>query len=85
MNMNGSVHVFTERDQAATDYLDCNLEPPMRFTHSPRQRLWCWTCHRERWAKNMIVHVYYDSTRFFCREGHVWDGRRRRFVTKAAK
>jgi hypothetical protein len=76
------VHIYTANDQPATDYLDHNIEPPMRFTNPSRRRLYCWECERGRWAMNLVVHVYYDSTRFFCKEGHTWSGRKRRLVTK---
>lgn len=66
-----SGHVFTTVDQPATKYLDRNIEPPLKCTNNPRRQLRCYTCGRVRWAKNMIVHVYYDCTRFFCAEGHV--------------
>lgn len=77
-----TVHVFVERKQPATDYWCSHIEPPMRFQMDDRCRLRCYNCGRIRWAKNMLVQVYYDCTRFTCVEGHDWDGRRRRYVTR---
>lgn len=64
-----SVHVFRAREQPATHFSDDNVRPRLWVRYAERKLLWCWSCRKRRWAKNLVVQVYYDSTRFFCREG----------------
>ncbi len=65
-----SLHVYVERCQPATDYVDRNLDPPARCGFSPDEYLWCHRC-RECWpASGMVIQVYYDHASIWCAEGH---------------
>lgn len=68
--MSQTVHIYTAPKEPATRF---NVGAPIGKTHwvtrRPLQRLYCWTCQRERIAKNLIAQVYYDSLRFFCMKG----------------
>jgi len=59
---------------------------PTKFTweNDPRSQAVCHQCGRRRWAKYLTILVCYDTSIVSCVEGHRWDGRRRRFVTKEA-
>lgn len=71
-----TVHVFQAKGQPATRFVDRNIDPPITTRLSPRHQLHCYLCERRRTAKNLVVHVYYDCIRFFCREGHILTGGR---------
>jgi hypothetical protein len=65
------VHIYRAEPQPATRWeLDVfgDGRPPMVVTHAPTKRLWCYACYRRRQAKNLVAHVYYDGTYYFCRE-----------------
>ena len=66
-----TVHVYRAKDQPATNFVDhCPFGgKPTRFRRKPRALLWCSSCGRQRWAKNLRVQVYYDCIRFFCSGG----------------
>lgn len=69
-----TLHIFRATGQPATRFTNPHLNEPGKRKHwyrySPRTQFWCWKCDRRRWAKSLVVHVYYDSTRFYCRKGH---------------
>lgn len=75
------VHVYSARSQPMTKYVDRNCKRPITVTHGEREVFMCSMCDRRRWAKNLMIQVYYDMSVIACREGHRWDGRRRRWVT----
>lgn len=68
-----SLHIYSANSQPATRFTDPNLNEPGKrrhwFHYDPRDQLWCWSCHRRRWAANLIAKVYYDCTQFYCRDG----------------
>jgi hypothetical protein len=64
-----SLHIYAERLQPATRYIDPHLEPPLRFLRSPHRSVWCSCCKRKRQARNAVVQVYYDATVFWCAAG----------------
>lgn len=68
-----SVHLFTAASQPATRFTNPHLSEPGKrrrfYQFNRRAQLWCWRCDKRRWAANLVVHVYYDSTRFYCRDG----------------
>lgn len=62
-------HIYTAPIQPAHNFVDrTGPGKPMRCRYSPRALRWCDVCHRQRWAKNMWVQVYYDMIRYFCRD-----------------
>lgn len=66
-----SVHIYVAKDQPATRYA-VDMGPGSKkiwIKSSPRARLWCFSCKKLRIAKNLIAHVYYDGTVFYCRRG----------------
>jgi hypothetical protein len=60
------VHIFIEKAQKATSFVDRHGPKPVRIRIDPRCQVYCFDCDRRRWAKNMAVRVYYDCTRFYC-------------------
>ena len=73
-----SIHLFGADMQPATDFWD-KIMPGVKnfhFKYSPRHLFRCCKCRRLRWAKNLSVQVYYDGTRFFCREKKTRRGKR---------
>lgn len=79
--MGDIAHIYTAAKQPLTRYYDGNCGVSICFTHDEREVFTCHDCGRRRWAKNMTIQVYYDMSVIACREGHRWDGRRRRWVT----
>jgi hypothetical protein len=64
-----NVHVFVESAQPATAYRDSHGPMPKKVWRcNPRRLIHCHLCGRKRWAKNMVVKVYYDCSQYFCRE-----------------
>lgn len=61
-----NMHIYRADDQRATDYVDNVLDTPHRITNPPGRLFWAHCCHKRRPAKNLIVHVYYDCTAFYC-------------------
>jgi len=62
----GEVHIYTAEKQSAVRFVDRVTGEDHWFENKPNKLLRCWTCMKKRQAKNLIVQVYYDSTRFFC-------------------
>lgn len=68
-----NVHVFAAKLQPATKYVDHNFDKPRTFRNHPRRLLRCASCGVLRWAKNLLVQVYYDIPNVYsCKEGHFW-------------
>lgn len=68
--MMDGIHIFTERVQPATNFVDTHGLQPRRVRCSPR-RLWCVDCCRtRRWAKYVRVQIYHDKVNRFCADGH---------------
>lgn len=64
-----SDHIFTASMQPATNFVDRNCEKPMRFRCKPQSRKFTYCCRKKRFARNLTVQVFYDSIRFWCRDG----------------
>lgn len=69
-----SFHIYRAKDQSATRYAIALLKRN-HWVKNPPNRLLSTSCCKVRgklaWrpAKNLIAHVYYDGTYFFCRKG----------------
>lgn len=61
-------HIYTARLQPATNFVDNNFDPPRRIKWSEWDLARCWNCQKLHRLKNMVVQVYYDGLRFFCRD-----------------
>jgi len=61
-----NIHIYRADDQRATDYVDHVLDTPHHYTNPAGRLLWAQCCWKRRPAKNLIVHVYYDCTNYFC-------------------
>lgn len=59
------MHIFKSRDQKATSYKSNGF----KIIFKDRKLLWCNNCKIKRWAKNLLVHSYYDGDYFFCKKG----------------
>src|SRR5437773_2141952 len=72
-----AIHVYCANDQPATRYfvdmstLENGVIKPNGFWSRARARhqLYARCCKRRRYAKNLVAHVYYDGTWFYCRKG----------------
>jgi len=63
------IHVFRANDQPATRFA-IDLGGTRLWTRFRRRTpLPCFKCKRRRWAANLVAHVYYDGTYFYCRPG----------------
>ena len=40
------------------------------YEYNPRRQFRCCTCGQLRYAKNLVIRVYYDGSYIFCAEGH---------------
>jgi hypothetical protein len=67
------LHVFVAPPQPMTRYVDPFLLE-MGFSrrqatrrHHPREQFRCHVCGARRWAKNLVVRVYYDMVMIACR------------------
>lgn len=61
------VHIYRAKDQPATNFAENFLGRIMRFRNEPRSLLFAQCCGKKRQARNLIVHVYFDCTKFFCK------------------
>jgi hypothetical protein len=66
------IHIYSAKEQPATRYKVGENEgrPSFIVRNSPRRLLYCHQCKRRRWAKYLIVQVYYDMTAVWCKPGH---------------
>lgn len=67
-----SIHVHTAPEQPATRFEVplCESSRPLVFTNDPEALIVCQNCKRARRAQNLVVQVYFDLHRFFCKRGH---------------
>lgn len=82
-----AVHIYTAPLQPLTMFVDPFIGPPA-VTCSARRLYYCHECGRRRWAKNLVIQVFYDGSRIYCAEPHahtvervpysVWSKRTRR-------
>lgn len=63
------IHVYTAEMQPATNYVDRTLERALGFRCANRRLRWAWCCRKKRWAQNLLIQVYYDDRRYWCRDG----------------
>lgn len=65
-----TLHVYRARNQPATRYrVELAPNDGVWIRSKPRALLPCFDCRKKHYAKNLLVHVYYDGTYFFCRPG----------------
>lgn len=63
------VHIFTAAKQPMTRYrYDMGFKKVIVRT-PPRKQFRCLKCWRMRWAKNLVIQVYYDTHYIWCVEG----------------
>lgn len=66
-----TLHVYRVKAQPATRYtIDLGVHGQHTFEIKPRAPIWTHCCKRRRYARNLVVHVYYDGNYFFCVPGH---------------
>jgi hypothetical protein len=74
-----SLHIYRAENQPLTRYRDTVLlgmgYRRCWFRHHPRDQMRCHVCGRRRWAKNLRIQVYYDSSVISCR-GECWPGQK---------
>ena len=63
---NWQVHLFVEKFQPATHWVDDNFDPPMHFNWPGNRLLWARCCEQRRPAKNCVVQAYYDGLSVWC-------------------
>ena len=66
-----SLHIYRASDQNATRHR-VDFGPPLGarwFTYPKHKLFWTQCCEQRRYAKNLIIHCYYDATYFFCKTG----------------
>ena len=64
-----TIHVYRASDQKATRYRETFGDKTFIVTNPPRRCFPCKKCKRMRYARNLVVHVYYDGTYYFCAPG----------------
>ena len=65
-----SLHIYRASDQPATRHrVDLGDLGARWFTYPAHKRFWTHCCDQRRYAKNLIIHVYYDGSYFFCKTG----------------
>jgi len=63
-----TLHIFRARSQPATRFqYDMGNGLVFRTRYRRRRQLWANCCERRRYAANLVAHVYYDGTWFYCR------------------
>lgn len=69
-----SLHIYTAPRQPFTRYVD-HILLGMGYSrrqatrrHHPRAQVRCHVCGRRRWARNLIVCVYYDHVLVACQD-----------------
>lgn len=66
------IHIYTAKGQPLSRY-NCMLTidaQPMWVNVKPHNtRYSCDICWKKRAAKNLVIQVYYDMSRIFCKEG----------------
>lgn len=64
------VHIYSANPQPATRWeLDLGEDrKPIVVENAPDAPLQCSACYRIRPASEMVAHVYYDGTNYYCRE-----------------
>lgn len=64
-----NLHVFTVRGQPLTRYdVGRPIGRRMIVRNNPRRQFRCENCYKLRHAKNLVIQVYYDCHRIWCRE-----------------
>jgi hypothetical protein len=65
------LHIYTADKQSMTRYDVGHLisEEPHWITCNPRAQYVCHRCWRKRYARNLVIQVYYDHSAVWCAEG----------------
>lgn len=70
VGMSSKVHLFVERSQPATRFVNPHGARAFWTRRKPQQLIPTDCCRRRRWAKYVRVQVYYDGIRRWCAPGH---------------
>lgn len=62
------LHIYRARSQPLTRYTDDVGERRFTVRTNPRKQFECGNCWRKRWAKNLVIQVYYDGVYIWCAE-----------------
>jgi hypothetical protein len=63
------LHIFRANCQPLTSYaIEIGERSPLRLRNHPRKQFECDQCWRKRWAKNLVIQVYYDGVYIWCAE-----------------
>jgi len=66
-----TLHLYRAGEQPATRYrVGLNTRSPFWVTCHPRTQLWAMCCKRRRYARGLVVQVYYDAIYQWCKPGH---------------
>jgi hypothetical protein len=73
-----SLHIYSAANQPATRFkIDVGGIKPFWRRCKRRTLMVCWNCRTQHRAENMVVQVYYDSIRPFCKVGTGCKARRK--------
>lgn len=64
--MSTRIHIYAASWQPATNWVDANIDPPGRGGFSAGTLIWCDCCGKRRRAANVVLQIYFDSTRRWC-------------------
>ena len=68
--MKDSLHIYSAGNQPATRFrVDVGAIKPFWRRFKNHTLMTCWNCRKRHRAENMVVQVYYDSIRPFCKSG----------------
>ena len=82
------VHIYAAPGQPLIrHWVDFGFDDGGRWCErNPRKQFRCSVCGQRRYAKNLLIQVYYDCSYIFCAEGHKHpNGDMRRKVVPARK
>lgn len=64
------IHVYRTDPQPYTRWrIGMNIlpKPGPWVVNASRKQTWCESCYRRRYAKNLVIYVYYDGARIVCK------------------
>ena len=62
-----AVGALLRKWQVLTDPVIKGVSDIVTLATNPAHRVFCcFKCRKNRYAKNLVVHAYYDGTRFYC-------------------
>lgn len=60
------LHIYTERMQPATGWIDTHSGEPMHMGFEPDRLIYTDCCGKKRPAKDCVVQCYYDGLSIYC-------------------